>query len=555
MNLKIHIVLVATALFGTATLGCTDDTADPKDSDTTADGDGGVDGGVDSDTGGSDEPVLDEVTFTINSEEAVRAISPFIYGSNQLDESTPYLKMGRSGGNRWTAYNWETNASNAGSDWQYSSDNYLINSDVPGEAVRVAVEESLSHGAAHVVTVPMAGYVSADKDGPVDLEDPNHLEERFFPSVPAKGAAFDLSPDTDDTAVYQDEFVNWLDNEFPGALSDDEAPIFLSLDNEPALWASTHEEIHPEPATYAEMVEKTTELSTAIKEVAPDATVLGFVGYGWAAFDTLQDAPDKEGNFVEFFLDGMRQADEDAGYRLMDVLDIHWYPEAQGGGVRITENDNSDEVVAARLQAPRSLWDDTYTEESWITKWSTNGPIALIPLMLDKIENNYPGTKLSITEYNYGGANHISGAVAEADALGIFGREGVFAAALWPLGGSMEFTMAGFDMYLNYDGDGGAFGNTSISAETSDIESTSVYASVDDGDDDRMVITAINKTADALNAELEITHGAEFTTVEVYQLTEDDAASVPVEDVPSIEDNQLIYTMPAMSVSTLVLTR
>lgn len=552
MHLKIAIFVLATAVFALTVMSCSDDTE--TSTDTEVDSENPGDGGADSDSSGTDAP-LESVTFTIQSDEAVRAISPFIYGTNQMNESTAHLKMGRSGGNRWTAYNWETNASNAGSDWQYSSDNYLSSSDVPGEAVRVAVEESLSHGAAHVVTVPMAGYVSADKDGPVDLDDPNHLAERFFESVPAKGTAFDLPPDTSDDVVYQDEFVYWLDQEFPGALSDTDAPIFLSMDNEPALWASTHEEIHPEPVTYAEMVEKTTALSTAIKEVVPDATVLGFVGYGWAAFDSLQDAPDKEGNFVEFFLDAMRQADEDAGYRLMDVLDIHWYPEAQGGGVRITEEDNSDPVAAARLQAPRSLWDDTYTEESWITQWSTNGPIALIPLMLEKIENNYSGTKLSITEYHYGGGNHISGAVAQADVLGIFGREGVFAASLWPLSGSMNFTMAAFDMYLDFDGNGGAFGDTSILASTSDIEATSVYASVDDGDDDRMVITAINKTANALNAEMEITHGTAFTSVEAYQLTEDDAASVPVDDVPALTDNQLVYTMPAMSVSTLVLSR
>ncbi len=72
----------------------------------------------------------------------------------------------------------------------------------------------------------------------------------------------------------------------------------------------------------------------------------------------------------------------------MDVLDLHWYPEAQGGGVRITENNNSSAVVAARVQAPRSLWDPTYGynasnpvlgENSWITQWSTQGPIRFLP--------------------------------------------------------------------------------------------------------------------------------------------------------------------------------
>ena len=64
------------------------------------------------------------------------------------------------------------------------------------------------------------------------------------------------------------------------------------------------------------------------------------------------------------------------GKTLMDVLDLHWYPEARSGtnpnaGTRITENNNSAAVVAARVQAPRSLWDPTYTETSWISQWGT----------------------------------------------------------------------------------------------------------------------------------------------------------------------------------------
>ena len=128
------------------------------------------------------------------------------------------------------------------------------------------------------------------------------------------------------------------------------------------------------------------------------------------------------------------------------MLDVHWYPEARGtcianpmDGCRITDEDTDAAVVAARKQAPRSLWDPTYTENSWIAQFSTNGPIRLLPRLEDKIAANYPGTRLSITEYNYGAANHISGAIAQADALGVFGREGLFAATLWRAGVEQQF--------------------------------------------------------------------------------------------------------------------
>ena len=101
----------------------------------------------------------------------------------------------------------------------------------------------------------------------------------------------------------------------------------------------------------------------------------------------------------------------------MHVLDLHWYPEAQGGGdpktgagaKRITEGDNSPESIDARLQAPRSLWDPAYVEKSWITTYSTQKkPIQLLTWVKQKIDQRYPGTKLAFTEYDYGSGDHVS---------------------------------------------------------------------------------------------------------------------------------------------------
>ena len=77
------------------------------------------------------------------------------------------------------------------------------------------------------------------------------------------------------------------------------------------------------------MLNKSIAYATSIKTQAPQSKVLGFVSYGYAGFTSLQHAPDAAGrDFTDFFLDGMRAAST----RLMDELDIHWYPEARGGG-------------------------------------------------------------------------------------------------------------------------------------------------------------------------------------------------------------------------------
>ena len=72
-----------------------------------------------------------------------------------------------------------------------------------------------------------------------------------------------------------------------------------------------------------------------------------------------------------------------------------------------------------------------YVEKSWIAAEPGGKPIRLIPWLQEKIAARYPGTKLAMTEYDFGGGDHISGGLAQADVLGVFGREGVYLANYW----------------------------------------------------------------------------------------------------------------------------
>jgi hypothetical protein len=483
-------------------------------------------------------------------------ISPFIYGHNGPDwKSTGTMfTLARSGGNRMTAYNWETNASNAGSDWQHQNDAFLGGGDVPGEVVRGTVAAAHASGAACVVTVPIIGAVAADKNGGGDVnKTPDYLTQRFLPSLPSKNAPFADPPDLKDGKVYQDEFVAWLEKTFPGARKDERRTIFYDLDNEPDLWSGTHARIHPKKVGYEELARLNSTYAAAIKKVAPGALVFGFVSYGWLGFATLQDAPDAQGrNFIDYYLQEMKKAETEAGKRLVDVLDLHWYPEARGGNKRVMEDDAAAPVAAARIQAPRSLWDPGYKEDSWIAKSSTRGPVRLLPRVREQIEKNYPGTKLAITEYYYGGGADISGALAQADVLGIFGREGVFAAALWHLGKTNDrFIRASFAMYRDCDGKGGAFGPTGLAVSGGDPASASVYASQDSPK--RMVLVAINKTPEALPLKITFKGCPAFSRVTAYRLTAAEPKPVPQDGIKPV-GGAIETELPPLSITTLVLT-
>jgi hypothetical protein len=546
-----------------------------------------------------------DVNFSVNSTLGVHAISPYVYGSNS--SLIVNRTLDRSGGNRLTGYNWETNASNAGADWYHHSDYHLTGGQAnqpPGAAVSGMIQSAATNGRGALITVPMAGYVSADASGTVD-ETQIAPSSRWKEIVAKKnsiypGSPLSTNPNKTDNYVFTDEFVNWAETTKQAG-----QPVWYSLDNEPGLWGDvlpvgwqsgvppnpccnpangtnpssggrTHPTIHPYAPTFAEMRSKTIAHASAIKDVNPNTLVFGGVGYGWNEFTTLQGAPgavtnpphpggDQTGemHYNEWLLQQVRNEEIVQGRKLMDVLDLHWYPEAYGGGVRITGSETTTAVVNARVQAPRSLWDPTYGyhasnpvlgENSWISQSSTQGPIKLLPRVQRDIDDFNPGTKIAITEYNYGGGNHTSGGIAQADVLGILGREGVFAAAWWDVGNGSSYVNAAFNMYRNYDGTGGKFGDTSVQATTSNITNSAVYASVDANNPNRIVLVAINRTTQPLDAAIAIADDNRFVLARVYKLTSATAAPVRGTDLLVNAGNQFNYLMPAMSVTTLVLT-
>lgn len=491
------------------------------------------------------------IQVTIETKGATTPISPYIYGVNGGDwvGRHKYLTFGRTGGNRMTAYNWENNASNAGSDWYHQNDDYLGGGITPGEVYRAAVDPALKAGKAYLVTIPLTDYVAADKAGGGDVaQTPNYLTKRFRQNKPRKGATFVYPPNTTDAFVYQDEFVSWLEKKFPNRAK----PIFYSLDNEPDLWQYTHNRIHPQPVGYQELFNRTRDMATAIKAVAPNALIFGPVNYGFYGFVRLQDAPDNGGrDFLAWYLQQNRAHQKTTGKRLVDVLDLHWYPEAQGGGTRITGSETSASVVTARVQAPRSLWDPTYRENSWIANDWYNGPVYLLPRLKQAIAANDPQMKLAITEYNYGGGQHISGAIAQADVLGIFGRDGVFAATLWRLQSNNTFLDAAFDAFRNYDGKGGAFGDLALSTVSAKVADVTAYSSRFANGQGGVVTVVINKTTTAKPTTLWL-KGQTFNTILTYSLAGTSAAVKSASLGAKKTADKVSLTLPAMSVNVVV---
>lgn len=521
-----------------------------------------------------------DVTVTIDPKNT-HAISPYIYGTNFYSGNTgapPLLTFDRDGGNRWTAYNWETNASNAGSDYLYENDDYLSSSNVAAEAVRSFIAGDQANGLASLVTFQLQGLVAGDENGPVSVANPPDLT-RFKTVVDKKStissAPFTLTPPTTDANVYMDEFMWALDQRFAGqgifGTSPTTQPTFIDLDNEPELWNTTHLEVQgpnlEDPGTY---ISKTITLTEALKDQFPNVVIFGPVHYGFEGIYSWQGAlnptPNGANWFPDMYLTAIKAASTTYGKPLVDVYDFHWYAEDYDvNGTRIldlTGTTLSDAQVQLIVQSPRNLWDPTWNDAGnsnpWIYETLGNTPINILGRLQAKINAENPGMKLAITEYESGGWNHIAGTIAQADNLGIFGMEGIFAASFWPPNGTYSYALAGFRAFRGFDGASACFGDTSLQATSSDVSSVMVYASSDSATPGRVVFVAINRSTSAKVTE--ISGQSVSGTAHLYQMTASSATTQvsgggQVEPVAAgtmaVSGTSFKITLPALSVTTI----
>jgi len=219
----------------------------------------------------------------------------------------------------------------------------------------------------------------------------------------------------------------------------------------------------------------------ALKAAYPSITTMGPISWGWCEYwyspnDGCGVGPDREahGNvpLSQWYVQQNYQySQQHAGTRLVDVFDLHYYPQCDN-----CDSSAEDSTTAAvRLRSVKSLYDPTYLDESWI-----GTAINLIPNMTSLISQNAPGLGMlfSISEYNWGDDTIITGALAQAEVLGIFAKYGVDMAMRWTAPASGSVVEDAFKMYLNYDGTFAMQDGYSVEATSSNIDELAVYASV-----------------------------------------------------------------------------
>jgi len=504
-------------------------------------------------------------------------ISPLIYGvafatSNDLKDLN--FTLNRSGGNNESRYNWLINAHNLDFDWYFESvGNSPTNS---GASADEFVADSKYGGAQAAITVPMIGWAprlgpgrstlasyNTNKYGPQKAADPwNPQFGDGFSSTNGNKAITSNDPNDANTPVdvnFQKGYVNHLVNKW--GPSTNGGVSYYIMDNEHSLWQSTHQDIHPAGPAMQEIRNDIVAYASMVKSVDSNALVWGpeewgWPGYFWSGYDqqwsgqnnnyNQNQYPDRGTNggwdYAPWLLNQMRQYELTNHQRLLDFFTLHCYP--QSG-----EFDNNNVTTSEQLtrnRSTRQLWDPAYLDPSWI-----NNYIDLIPRMKNWVSTYYPGIKIGVTEYNWGAEPYMNGATAQADILGIFGREGLDLSTRWTTPTNIYPTYLALKIYRNYDGRKSTFGDTSVLATAPNPDNVSVFAA-QRGSDAALTIMVVNKyLAGATPLVLNLTNFAAGGSAQVWQLNSSNTiARLP--DIP-VTGNAIRVSVANQSVTLFVI--
>ena len=508
----------------------------------------------------------------------------------------------RWGGNPTSDYHWKLDVQNLDNDWFYEvlPDTSINAANLPeGSSFNQFADQVRLTGGKVYNTVPVLGWLPKARAEMCSFDIrkyPNQCKvdpyAQYHTAKCGNGIAYDAacgdpnvadgkSPSSpvyiknDPTDAYvqadeslQAEWVRYAVSRF--GKSGQGGVTVWSLDNEPIWWDNTHRDIHPDPYTYDELLAANQRYAAAVKQADPTALVAGPVGDNWASlWFSKKDivSGQARGNYwsnpvdrnahggvplLSWYLQQMKAYEQQHGIRLLDYLDHHAY--LAPGNLAFSSAGNAA-TQALRLDSTRVFWDPTYvvTGDYWIRDVDRNGANVapqFIPRLRDIVAQNYPGTKIALTEYNWGALDDINGALAQADLLGIFGREALDLATLWGAPKPTDPGAFAFKVYRNYDGIGGTFGETAVQAASTDQGKLSVYAAV--RSDLNLTAIVINKTTNDLSTTVTLANFAAAGAAKVWRYSAANLSAIVAQPDLQVGGSGIDAVFPANSITLLV---
>jgi len=292
------------------------------------------------------------VQVTIDAAGARKPVSPLIYGKNnslfdgfsgssltsaqwQLLRDAGVRMFRESGGNNSTKYNWRKKLSSHPDwynnvyphDWDFAAGTLLQN--IPG-----------AYG---MWTLPLIG--KAAKSRSFNFNDWDYNRSQWWEGC-AQNLAGGGSPNTSGGRVALKEgnpdlyLENWPPESVVGILGkwfgpeglgyDQTKLLYWNMDNEPEIWNGTHDDVMATLISPESFMQRWFETAKKARAAFPGIKLVGPVPanewqwYNWDGDRILSGG--KYYCWLEYFIKRIGEEQKASGVRLLDVLDIHFYP-------------------------------------------------------------------------------------------------------------------------------------------------------------------------------------------------------------------------------------
>lgn len=321
--------------------------------------------------------VYSAINVSIDAKIGVKEISPYLFGRNisvideknkeltseEVDYMNQIVEAGlhmirANHGNNATRYNfrkkfsvhpnWFNNVNSQS--WDISAEKILKN--MPGVDAMYAFQ--------------LSGYVAKTQDYNFD-DWGYYLEHGNYPSNRDLNIAGGGEISDDGTTAIKEGDPTLYNQEWPAdstvaiipywrdSLKFDMSRLrYWSMDNETDIWRFTHDDLDL-PVTGEFLVERYVEVAKKARAVWKDIKLTGPVSAGEWDWVVIRDTADgnmiqgddgKKYSWLEYFIKRVSEEQKKSGIRLLDMLDIHWYP--------------GEQDYETRMNWHRVLFDTTY---------------------------------------------------------------------------------------------------------------------------------------------------------------------------------------------------
>jgi hypothetical protein len=513
-----------------------------------------------------------QVTISIDPTKAVKSISPALYGRNNslpkenfaqplsasellhLQESgVRFLREG--GGNNSTKYNWKKRLSSH-PDWYNNV--YVNDWDTAVKTMR----DKLPNNVNGMWSFQLIGKAAANNTN--NFNDWAYNGSNWWTgtaqnlagggevnTIGGSAAKTEGNPNLYLNNWSADSTVGILDHWFNTLQIPKNRITYWSMDNEPEIWNGTHDDIIKSDyqadtymQNYFAVAKKARAKFPAIKLVGP-VPANEWQWFNWMN-KTTTDVNSKYYCWLEYFIKRCAEEQKTSGIRLLDVLDIHFYP-----------NESTPEQV---VQMHRVFFDKTYVyvgangvksiNGGWDTTQNKEYIFARINDWLNQYFGQNHGIKLGLSEMDVNNNTPSVVSVWYASMLGEFMKNDVEIFSPWSWKTGMWETLHLFSKYNK---------TLSVQGISSDETNISAYPSINATKDSMTIVLVNRSTTETKNTTLNFAH---FTTknssAEALRLVNlptsetfiSHAQNALQKSTVSIANNAATLSLPPLSITT-----